>query len=40
MKELWFYMGNLFQNSEKDMKQIKKCQSLAQYRSIVDRIFA
>ena len=40
MKELWFYMGNLFQSSEKDMKQIKKCQSLAQYRSIVDRIFA
>lgn len=40
MKELWFYMGNLFQNSEKDMKQIKKCQSLAKYRSIVDRIFA
>lgn len=39
MKELWFYMGTLFPNSEKDMKQIKKCQNLTQYRSIVNRLF-
>ncbi len=40
MKELWFYMGHMFWDSEKYMKKIKKCQSLSQYRVAVDCLFA
>ena len=39
MKELWFYMGQMFEDSEKYLKEIKKCQSVAQYRSVVERLF-
>lgn len=35
MKELWFYMGNLFVDSEKLMKKIKKAEKLKVYESIV-----
>lgn len=40
MKELWFYMGQIFEDSEGYMKKIKKCQSLSQYQLVVDSLFA
>lgn len=40
MKELWFYMGQIFVESETHMKKIKKCQSLSQYQMVVDSLFA
>lgn len=39
MKELWFYMGNLFEDSQKLMKQMKKTTKGAEYRSLVERLF-
>lgn len=40
MKELWFYMGQIFEDSEKYMKKIKKCQSLSEYQMVIDSLFA
>lgn len=40
MKELWFYMGQIFEDSEKYRKKIRKCQNLSQYRLVVDSLFA
>lgn len=39
MKELWFYMGTLFDDSQKYMKKIKKAQKLSDYQEAVDRLF-
>ena len=39
MKEIWFYMGNLFVDSQKAMKQIKKATKAIQYRATVERLF-
>jgi len=39
MKELWFYMGRMFTNSERYCKQIRKAQRLADYRSAVAALF-
>lgn len=39
MKELWFYMEKIFQDSEKYRKKIRKCQSLSQYQRIIDSLF-
>lgn len=38
MKELWAFMGPFRNVSEKDMKKIRKAKSLAEYKSIVERI--
>ena len=35
MKELWFYMQNLFPQDEKLYKKIRKAKSLSEYESIV-----
>lgn len=39
MKELWFYMGNLFEDSQKDLKKIRKSSQLSQYLDIVEELF-
>ena len=39
MKELWSYLGTLFEGSEKLLKQIRKAQDTARYESVVDQIF-
>lgn len=39
MKELWFYMIHLFGEHEKHAKQIKKAQTVAEYRHIVEAVF-
>ena len=39
MKELWFYMGNMFQDSDKYIKKIRKSQDLVDYNIIVASIF-
>lgn len=35
MKELWFYMANLFEDSEKLMKKIKKSEKLKDYEKVI-----
>ena len=40
MKELWFYMLSLFENTEKIGKQIKKTERLKEYESIVNMLFS
>lgn len=40
MKELWVYLGSLFENHEKYAKKIRKAQTLAAYRKEVDDLFA
>ncbi len=40
MKELWFYLGNSFENYEKYSKKIRKTNKLSDYLSTVDAIFA
>lgn len=40
MKELWVYLGSLFENHEKYAKKIRKAQTLAAYRKAVDDLFA
>ena len=37
MKELWFYMGNLFGEDKKAMKKIKKAQRLPEYQGGSER---
>lgn len=39
MKELWFYMADLFESSEKFMKKIKKSEKLKVYESVVRDLF-
>lgn len=39
MKELWFYMGNLFEQSEKYCKKIRKAEKLSVYEKAVDTLF-
>ena len=39
MKELWFYMGNLFTDNQKYLKKIKKSQHLDEYQAIVAEMF-
>ena len=39
MKELWFYMGNLFPEGKKYLKKIKKAQHLPEYREVVQGMF-
>lgn len=40
MKELWFYLGDAFEDSKKPVKKIKKSQSMEEYRAQVDHLFA
>lgn len=40
MKELWFYMISLFEDSEKIGKKIKKTERLKEYESIINTLFA
>lgn len=40
MKEIWFYLIRFFPEKEKNMKQMKKCQSLVEYRLIVQQIIS
>ncbi len=39
MKELWFYMANLFESSEKLMKKIKKSERLKDYEKVIRVLF-
>lgn len=39
MKELWFYMGPLFENCEKYMKKIRKAERIDAYKATVDALF-
>lgn len=39
MKELWFYLLDSFADSDKARKQIRKCEKLSEYRSIVNGLF-
>lgn len=39
MKELWSYLGTLFEGSEKLLKQIRKAQDTAHYEGAVEQIF-
>ncbi len=39
MKELWFYMIHLFENSQKAAKKIKKSKNLAEYDAAVSDLF-
>lgn len=40
MKEVWFYLIQLFDHHEKYAKQIRKAQTVQEYRRIVESIFA
>lgn len=40
MKELWFYLGDAFEDSAKPVKKIKKAQRLEDYQAEVERLFA
>lgn len=39
MKELWFYLLDSFEESEKARKQIRKCEKLSEYKVIVENLF-
>lgn len=39
MKELWFYMIDVFENTQKLGKSIKKCERLKEYQSIIQTLF-
>ncbi len=39
MKELWFYLLDSFEDSEKARKQIRKCEKLSEYKMIVEHLF-
>lgn len=39
MKELWYYMGQHFPDSAKELKKIKKAQSAAEYAAIAESLF-
>ena len=40
MKELWFYMGSLFEGGEKCRKKIKKAQRLSEYKEAAAELFS
>jgi tRNA-dihydrouridine synthase len=39
MKEIWFYLTNSFPERDRRLKQIQKCQTMAEYRLITQQIF-
>ena len=39
MKEFWFYFGTLFEDSQKELKQIKKVTKGIEYHRLVEQIF-
>lgn len=39
MKELWFYMGPIFTNSERYLKKIRKAKNLEEYKMATDALF-
>lgn len=39
MKELWFYLLDSFLDSEKVRKQIRKCEKLSEYKTVVENLF-
>ena len=38
MKEIWFYLGDLYEDSEKLLKKIKKSQTIAEYKTIASTL--
>lgn len=40
MKEIWFYLGNIFENHEKYSKKIKKANKLSEFEDAVNAILA
>lgn len=40
MKELWFYMGQLFEQGEKYCKKIRKAEKLSSYEKAVEELFS
>lgn len=40
MKELWFYLGDAFEDSKKQVKKIKKTQRMMDYQMEVEQLFA
>lgn len=40
MKELWFYLACIFEDSDKQVKRIKKSGKMAEYEAAVERLFA
>lgn len=40
MKELWFYLGDAFEDSKKQVKKIKKTQRMTDYQMEVEQLFA
>ena len=40
LKEIWFYLTKSFPDREKYLKLIRKCQSLPEYKLIVQQIFS
>lgn len=40
MKEVWFYLGTMFQGAEKSLKKIRKADTAAKYLAAVDELFA
>ena len=40
MKELWFYMGSLFEDGKKQLKAIKKAQSCLEYKAAAENLFS
>lgn len=39
MKELWFYLLDSFEDSEKARKKIRKCEKMSEYRVITEELF-
>lgn len=39
MKEIWYYMGNLFKECDKSLKRIKKAQKFSEYEDAVATLF-
>lgn len=39
LKEVWFYLGQIFEDSEKYRKEIRKASKLSEYKDIVNKLF-
>lgn len=39
MKELWCYLGGMFQDQEKQLKKIRKAEKLEKYEAVVEELF-
>ena len=39
MKELWFYMGHMFENADKLLKKVRKTNKMQEYQAAVDKLF-